>query len=302
MSRKWFSCIHNRYLIFRCTKKEGNTSFTITKDLQDVRLTLKVTEASPPTVTLTGPTTLTIDGMENPETDIFDTGVKVLDSVTISVMRASSPALVARDQRGSLIPDYESMVKKFERDVVLLDSCTLKLRNERRADGVTLNVSDVLVRSLQMEVKHSAVSAVENQWVISGVGIANEIPEFLSVLRDVRLKLNREHVAALSSVVLKVSLSCMEMFSKTPSAEYVLEVRLQCSEPYFAMLFCTESCVGREKLYCLSTIVFHSCQKETPPTVSGELWTSGFFSKEPSTGKLKLVFDKVSISSLQFLE
>lgn len=212
------------YLVYRCTKKDGNSSVTITKDLPDVRMTLKVIEAAPPTITLTGPTTLTIDGMENPEAEVFASGIKILDSVTISIMRASMPAMIVQDQKGTLVPDYETMVKKFERDVVLLDSCTLRLRNERLRDSVTLNVSSVLTKSLQMDVKYSTPSSYEKQWIIQGSGISNEVPEFLSVLRDIRLKMDRNQIQMMSSLVLKVSLSCTEMFSKLPSAEYVLEV------------------------------------------------------------------------------
>ncbi|XP_055332879.1 calsyntenin-1-like [Paramacrobiotus metropolitanus] len=207
---------------------DGNTTISLMKDLPDVRLTLKVTEAVPPTVTLSGPSTLTIDGMDNPQPDVFRMGVKILDSLTISVMRASSPVLMAQEQKTSLTQtDYEAMVRKFERDVVLLDSCTIRLKNERAVEGVTLNVSEGAVRSAGMVVQLSQRSTGEMEWVIKGSGVNNEVPEFLNVLRDIRLKLDEGKISKYNDLRVKVAVFCTEMFSKFPSVEYILEVDLK---------------------------------------------------------------------------
>ena len=194
---------------------------------------IEVAEAVPPTVTLTGPATLTIDGMDNPDPSVFQTGLKILDSLTISVMRSSAAASSAalRDQKDFNMPDYESLVKKFSREEILLDLCTVTLRNQNDHSDVTLAMSDELARPLHMEIRQTRDTPHEKQWTIQGSGISNEIPDFLTILRDVRLKLVHGLRARHSDIVLSVSLVCVEMFSKIPSAQYTVEVWLFFAAP-----------------------------------------------------------------------
>jgi hypothetical protein len=185
---------------------------------------VEVIEAIPPTVTLSGPASLTIDGMDNPDATVFRNGIKILDSLTISVMRSTTPTS-SRDQKEFKMPDYESLVKKFSRDEILLDMCTITLRNQNVHDDVTLAVSEMLAKPLHMEVRQTKDSSHEKQWSIQGVGTTSEIPDFLTILRDVRLKFSNGLQPKHSQIVLSVSLVCVEMFSKIPSAQYTVEVR-----------------------------------------------------------------------------
>ncbi|OQV20933.1 Calsyntenin-1 [Hypsibius exemplaris] len=210
----------------QCKSVDGNTSKVAPIELPVITMRVEVAEAMPPTVTLTGPALFTIDGMDNPDPTIFETGVKILDSLTISVMRASS-STGSRDGKEFKMPDYESLVKKFSRDETQLDLCTITLRSAQIHEDVTLVVPETLAKPLSMDVRQTKESPREKQWTIQGTGTTNEIPDFLTILRDVRLKflhgLQMEH----SEIMMSVSLVCVEMFSKIPSAQYTVEIDLK---------------------------------------------------------------------------